>query len=141
MDCNNINQIPALLLCLDLEEGSEALARYVAGVVARCGQGLHIIYVEPTGGVPGIKDAGARLRELAARTLDKVNIEKIVCRRGVAEDEIISYAEQNNFDPIVLGRRQRSAVERIYVGSTTSAVLSLVSNPVLVVPLCREGIH
>ena len=57
-----------------------------------------------------------------------------VLRRGIAEDEIIAYATHFEIAPMVIGRRQRSAVERIYVGSTTSAVLSKAACPILVVP-------
>ena len=131
-------KIPSLLLCLDLEEGSEPLARYAAGMVGRCGQPLHLLYVEPTGGSSVIKGARARLEALAAKTLTGENIEAIVIRQGLAEDEIIAYTKKYDFDPIVLGRRQRSTVERIYVGSTTSAVLSRSCCPVLVVPLFGE---
>ena len=127
-----------LLLCLDLEKGCETLARYAAGVAARCGQDVHIIYVEPPGGSPVISDAASCLQKLAAGCMSGVDIEKIIIRQGIAEDEIIAWAGQFDFDPIVLGRRQRSAVERIYVGSTTSAVLSLAAGPVLVVPLREE---
>ncbi len=134
-------QPPPLLLCLDLEKGSEDLARYAAGVAARCGQDIHIVYVEPTGGGPVIRDARGCLASLCDKCMAEVKIKEIVVSRGIAEDEIIAYAGQNYFDPIVLGRRKRPAVERIYVGSTTSAVLSLVSSPVLVVPLSEEGIH
>ena len=135
------SNIPLLLLCLDLEKGSEAMARYAADVADHCGQKIHVFYVEPTGGISVIKDARACLEKLMAKTIPDGNIGNIVIRQGLAEDEIIAYAGQYDFDFIVLGRRQRSAVERIYVGSTTSAVLSLVSIPVLVVPLSTEGIH
>jgi nucleotide-binding universal stress UspA family protein len=135
------SKIPLLLLCLDLEEGSEALARYAANVAGRCEQKIHIFYVEPAGRTSVIKDARSCLERLAAKTIPERNLEEIAIRQGIAEDEIIAYAGQHDFDPIILGRRQRSAVERIYVGSTTSAVLSLTSSPVLVVPLSAEGIH
>ena len=135
------NQKSALLLCLDLEQGSMTLARYAAGLAERCGQAIHLFYVEPTGGSAVIKDARAHLEAIAAETLQGVNVEAIVLRQGRAENEIIAYAKQCVFDPIVIGRRQRSNVERIYVGSTTSAVLSLASCPVLVVPLFNKETH
>lgn len=132
---------PALLLCLDLEEGSEDLARYVAGMTRSRGQPLHLLHVEPTGGSPVIKNCKARLKNLAVGPLAGVKVEAIVIRRGLAEDEIIAYAKEHDVDPIVIGRRRRRAIERIYVGSTTSAVLSLTSCPVLVVPLSGKKVH
>lgn len=133
------NKKPPLLLCLDLEQGSMTLARYVAELARRCGQVIHLFYVEPTGGSAVIKDARTRLEAIAAETLQGINVEAIVLRQGRAENEILTYAKQCDCDPIIIGRRQRSAVERIYVGSTTSAILSLASCPVLVVPLFSRG--
>lgn len=129
---------PILLLCLDLEQGSSALARYAGELARRCGQSIHLFYVEPSGGSPVIKNPRTRLEAIAAKIMQGINVEAIVLRRGLAEDEIIAYAKGCAVAPIVIGRRQRSTVERIYVGSTTSAVLSLTSCPVLVVPLLNR---
>jgi len=128
-----------MLLCLDLEQGSRTLARYTAELARRCDQNIHLFYVGPSGGSPVIKNPRARLEAIAAETMQGINVEAIILRQGLAEDEIIAYARGCAIAPIVIGRRQRSAVERIYVGSTTSAVLSLASCPVLVVPLLTEG--
>jgi nucleotide-binding universal stress UspA family protein len=130
-----------MLLCLDLEKGSRALARYAAKLARRCGQDIHLFYVGPSGGSPVIKNPRARLEAIAAETMQGSNVEAIILRQGLAEDEIIAYAKGCTIAPIVIGRRQRSAVERIYVGSTTSAVLSLTSCPVLVVPLSNKEIR
>ena len=130
----------AMLLCVDLEKGSRALARYGAELAGRCDQEIHLFYVEPTGGSHVIKDPRACLESLAAEILEGVTIKAFVLRCGIAEEEIMAYAAQFDIAPIVIGRRQRSSVERIYVGSTTSAVISMATCPVLVVPLSREEI-
>jgi nucleotide-binding universal stress UspA family protein len=132
---------PILLLCLDLEQGSSALVRYAAVLAGRCGQAVHLFYVEPPGGGSVIRDARKQMKTLAEKFLQGIDIEAVVQRRGVAEHEIITYAQQVAVDQIIIGRRQRSTVERIYVGSTTSAVLSLTSCPVLVVPLLNKEIR
>ena len=129
------NDTQPLLLCMDLQEGSETLARYVAKRVGHCAQSLHVLYVHPKSGGPAIEDAQAQLDALVAEALADVNIESVTLRHGLPEEAIIAYAKEHNIDPIVLGRRRRSTVERIYVGSTTSAVISLAPCPVLVVPL------
>jgi len=131
-------QKSAMLLCVDLEKGSRALVRYGAELAGRCRQNIHLFYVEPAGGSHVIKDPRACLMSLAADFLQGVSVEAIKLRSGIAEDEILAYAAHCAIAPIVIGRRQRSAVERIYVGSTTSAVLSLATCPVLVVPLFGE---
>ena len=136
-----ITQKSAMLLCLDLEQGSRALAQYGAELAGKCDQNIHLFYVEPSKGSHVIKDPRACLASLAEEALKGVTVEAIELRRGIAEDEIIAYAARCDIAPIVIGRRQRSAVERIYVGSTTSAVLSLAACPVLVVPLGGEDIR
>ncbi len=125
-----------MLLCLDLEEGSETLARYAAARAALCNQPVHVLYVRPKAeGGPAIEDAQARLDKLVTDALGDVTVEAVAIRTGLPEETIVAYAREYAVDTIVLGRRQRSTVERIHVGSTTSAVISLASSPVLVVPL------
>ena len=57
---------------------------------------------------------------------------------GIPEDVIVAVAQRLASGPILLGRRRRETVERIYVGSTTSAVISLARRPVLVIPLAID---
>jgi len=76
-----------------------------------------------------------RVDRLVTALLPHVAVEAVAIRAGLPEETITAYGEEYPMDPIVLGRRQRSMVERIHVGSTTSAVISLASCPVLVVPL------
>ena len=129
-----------MLLCLDLEEGSEALARYAATRAANCNQPVHVLYVCPKAeGGPAIEDAQARLDTLVTDALGDVTVEALAIRPGLPEETIAAYAREYAVDTIVLGRRERSTVERIHVGSTTSAVISLATSPVLVVPLDFSG--
>ncbi|MDY6990493.1 MAG: universal stress protein [Thermodesulfobacteriota bacterium] len=125
-----------MLLCLDLGQGSEALARYVAARAASCNQPVHVLHVCPKGASrSAIEEARARLDRLVTTLLSHVAVEAVAIRAGLPEETIAAYGEEYPIGPIVLGRRQRSMVERIHVGSTTSAVISLASCPVLVVPL------
>jgi len=126
-----------MLLCLDLEEGSESLAGQTAGYSSRCNQPLHVLHVIPKGGVEQEKTAMERLRRLVDKVLASVNVEAVGIRHGVPEDSIVAYAKEHGTVPVILGRRFRTR-ERIYVGSTTSAVISMSPAPVLVVPLGRK---
>ncbi|MFB6156052.1 MAG: universal stress protein [Haloferacaceae archaeon] len=57
-------------------------------------------------------------------------------RRGIPDEEILSYAADNDVDLVVMGTRGRRGVQRYLLGSTTERVLRRASVPVLAV---REG--
>ena len=125
-----------LLLCLDLEAGSEALARAANAHARACGQAIAIIHLLPPHGPEKEREhARLRLERLVRETLSGIRLLGIEIRRGVPEEDLTAYARERGAGVLVLGRRKRPEVERIYVGSTTGAVLSLATCPVLVVPL------
>jgi len=84
---------------------------------------------------PAFENAQAHLDRLVTANLADVIVEAVAIRHGLPEETIVAYAKEYAVDPIVLGRRQRSTIERIHVGSTTSAVISLATGPVLIVPI------
>ncbi len=127
---------PPLLLCLDLEAGSDHLARWAAQLARRCGQRVQVLYVSPVPLSPAQRlEKEQRLQRLLEEPFQGLEIIATELREGVAEEVIVEVARRVDADTILLGRRQRTAVERIYVGSTTSAVISLARRPVLVVPV------
>lgn len=126
-----------ILLCLDLEEGSGLLAMQTARYSLRCNQPLHVLHVMTKGRAEKEKTAMERLKRLVDKSLPDINVEAVVIRHGLPEDDIVAYAQETSASPIVLGRRSRTR-EHVYVGSTTSAVISMASAPVLVIPLDRR---
>lgn len=58
---------------------------------------------------------------------------EIVVRQGSASDCILSFAEQENMEGIVMGTHGRRGFDRLVLGSTTDRVLRRASCPVLVV--------
>ncbi len=129
-----------LLLCLDLEAGSDHLARWAAQRARRCGQPVQVLYVSPGSLSPEKRQKRKqRLQHLVEEHFQGLEITRIELREGVAEEVIVETARQVDAEMILLGRRQRTAVERIYVGSTTSAVISLARRPVLVVPVLEPS--
>lgn len=124
-----------LLLCLDLEVGSDVLALYSLRLATGCELPLHVLYVLPKASKETEENALQRLKEITDKTLRQAQVDALVIRRGLPEDHIISYANQRLFEFVILGHRRRSTLERIYVGGTTCAVISLSRAPVLVVPV------
>jgi nucleotide-binding universal stress UspA family protein len=128
----------SILLCLDLEQDSDHLARLTAQFAAIGGQDVHILYVETRKGDLRHKEKEwLVLRQLADATVQGVEIAAMQVLEGIPEDVILRYASEHPIGVVVLGHRQ-NAIESIHVGSTTKAVISLSPVPVLVVPLTES---
>lgn len=135
----NPDDVSPLLLCLDLEAGSEQLIDYAARHARRCTLPLRMLHASRA----ALNEAKhqqilARIHELIDRPLSGLRLQAIDIESGVAEDIIVEVARRHDVNLILLGRRHRTTAERIYVGSTTSAVISLATQPVLVVPVDSE---
>ena len=125
----------SILLCLDLEEGSRELAEYCNQCALDWDCPIQVLNVH-SNEEQGIEDAESYLNAIVKETLDKVNIYTVKIVIGTPEEQIIEFANEIVNAPIImLGRRKRTIADRIYVGSTTSAVISLSTYPVIVVPL------
>lgn len=128
-----------LLLCLDLEAGSRELAEAAAAWVRRCGWAVHVLHVlQSPLGEADRQQHRERLRQLCGEVFPGLAGDLLHVEEGIPEDVIVAVAQRLDSGPILLGRRRRQTVERIYVGSTTSAVISLARRPVLVIPLAAD---
>ncbi len=132
----NSEQKSQLLLCLDLEKGSKELVKHAVEYARRCGLSTLILYVSrKTLDKIATEKILAQLHNLIDQPFSDLPIETIKIETGIIEDIIVKTARYNRVQLILLGRRQRSKVERIHVGSTTRAVIALACRPVLVVPV------
>ncbi len=76
-----------------------------------------------------------KLSELTNKLLSEGIKTKYEVLSGDPADVILNYAETNNCDLIVLGRRRLSRIERLILGSVTSKVAGKITKTdVLVVP-------
>jgi len=125
-----------LLLCIDLENGSKQLIKDAADYAQRCGLTTYVLYIsnKPLNETTRMRVL-TRLHDLTDQPFADLNSKIVDIEFGIIEEMIIKVASYHNARLIMLGRRQRSRVDRIHVGSTTSAVISLASRPVLVVPV------
>lgn len=110
---------------------------------------LHVIHVmdvdhpEVTD-VADSKTRGAELKQVGEDVLESTtevvadqNFEGPVETRlleGVPYDEVLTYAEDNDVDVIVVGRRGRSESIRLPLGGTTDAIIRHTAVPVFVCP-------
>ena len=135
----NENQIPhgttSILLCLDLEEGSRELAEFCKDCAEHWNYPVHVIHVHDDRG-RDIEDVEPDLSVITAEILYNLRVPAVKILKGLPEEAIVEFANEITSTPlIILGRRKRRIADRIYVGSTTSAVICLSPYPVLVVPL------
>jgi nucleotide-binding universal stress UspA family protein len=130
----NLKKRP-ILLCLDLEAGSEELARYAASYTKQSGQPLHVLHIIPQSSSEEEDAARERLKKLADNTLAGVKIEALVAQRGAIEEQIVNFITEKDLDIVILGHRHKAKRERVYVGSTVRTVISLAPGPVLVIPI------
>ena len=129
-----------LLLCLDLEAGSEQLIDYAARHSQRCNLPVRVLHASRAAlDEKQQQQLQARIHESIDHPLEGLRLQAIDIESGVAEDVIVEVARRHDAGLILLGRRHRTTADRIYVGSTTSAVISLATKPVLVVPVGTIG--
>ncbi len=77
---------------------------------------------------------GEKLLEKEALKFEGLRIEK-VSLKGQAGDGIVTYAEENPVDLIVMATRGMTRVRRFFVGSVTNYVVHHAKVPVLAIPV------
>jgi nucleotide-binding universal stress UspA family protein len=78
--------------------------------------------------------AKAKMEEFVKTTtaLDGIEYSSVMAK-GIADDEIIKYANENGIDMIVLGTHGRTGLEHVIFGSTAEKVVRAAKCPVLTV--------
>jgi len=133
------NKKRPILLCLDLEAGSEELARHGLLYAERLGRPLHVLYVMPVSSRETEDAVVERFKRFTEGILAGLSVEAFAIRRGLVEDHIVEYIRENSVEIVILGHRHKAKKERVYVGSTVKTVIALAPGPVLVVPIDSEG--
>lgn len=123
-----------ILLCLDMEEGSEELLRRGALYAKRLNQPLSLLYVLLSSGIQDEVSALKSLEELAVSVPEAADATAVV-RRGCVEEEILDYVREESVELVILGHRHKAKRERVHVGSTVGTVISLAPGAVLVLAL------
>jgi len=69
---------------------------------------------------------------VVSRIQSKLNLIEVV-RKGIAEDEIVKFAESENIDLIVMATHGRSGIAHVLMGSVAEKVIQRSRVPVLIV--------
>lgn len=91
--------------------------------------------------IVGSKAVDGYLQELsdkdlasARKLLDKAGVKhEVLIRSGHIAQEIVTQADEGEFDLIVMGNKGRSALRDLLIGSVAQRVLALAKTPVLLV--------
>lgn len=125
------------------EKGIELAKLYKSDVTF-----INIVNIPETSSYPrygylknDLNDISEKMKETQSKMLDsyveKINCTDIKCEKvvtiGQPYEEILKFAEEGNFDLIVMGRRGFSKIRRFYVGSVTQRVISEANCPVVIV--------
>lgn len=138
-----------ILLATDGSEYSEGAIKEAIYLAKSCIEKLSVIYVlkvNPELETEGqrivekmeiaAKDHLDRIRKMAAR--DNVECEVIVRRTDKPYKAIVEEAGKRNADVIVMGRRGRTGLKKVLMGSVTAKVIGYSPCKVLVVPKDSE---
>jgi nucleotide-binding universal stress UspA family protein len=147
-------EIKKIVFATDFSESSVNALRYAVDLAKQYGARLyflHVLYdVAKTSGwyVPHVsmdemyKDMEKSAREeLEKLFVDEMrgyeDIERIVLK-GTPHEEIVTYAEEQNIDLVVIGTHGRKGIDRMIFGSTAEQVIRNAPCPVLSVRLTRQ---
>jgi universal stress protein A len=134
-----------ILFCTDFSENSrpawELAVDYAKAFEAQLIV-LHVIdypgYVDWAEKLREILDAtqglaNERLQSMAKECSQMVKDVKTYCRTGMAAGEIVSLAQEESVDLIVVGTHGRTGVKHLVMGSVARSVLKTAHRPMLIV--------
>jgi nucleotide-binding universal stress UspA family protein len=138
----DIDKVKHVLVATDLSDGNSEVGAWSVSLADKYDADITLLHVTDfiRGGVPPLyHDSLIQGIEVEMRKLlpsdasEKCNIATRV-EFGVPFRVILTIAEQENFDLIVLGTHGKGALERTLLGSTAERVLRGASTPTLAIP-------
>ncbi|ELZ13372.1 UspA domain-containing protein [Haloterrigena salina JCM 13891] len=126
----------SVLVPTDGSDHAAAALRRAAAVAARHGATVHLLTVVDESILGGADDRTDRARELLAEaetTARDAGVDDVVTevRSGSVPREIVSYADDEGVDLVVMGTHGRNGLDQLLLGSITERVLRTASVPVL----------
>jgi universal stress protein A len=146
----DMREYKKILACVDLTDGSEAIAERARDMAHRCGSDVTLLHVveyvpvEPMGEalLPAVQIEGElveratrRIAELAAKA--GLEAAQRVVRAGNIKSEVVRVAQELGVDLIVLGSRERHGVSILF-NQTEDTVLHAAPCDVLAVRWNRK---
>lgn len=123
-----------ILLPVDGSETSKSIIPYCTNLAQKNDGHITLFSVETGDG---------SIQELVDSTLNQLLVNGLradsIRVKGSAADQIVFYAENNNYDLIAMSTQGRNGMKRTVIGSVTEEVIRTTSLPVLTVNACRNN--
>jgi|GEM_PF-416617 len=148
------SHIKDILWATDFSEESFVCLPYIRFISEKLKTNNHGLYVLPRFSDWVYETAFIRDDDLL-KTIEKTRVESLKrietvgkigkthitagALEGIASEELINYAENNEIDIIFAGRKGESEIEDILVGSTTSRLIRNSGIPIFVIPKPKRG--
>lgn len=144
-DSTDVGELPAggdILVPTDGSEAAVRAAEHATGIAEQYGATVHVLYVVDTGifefedaprSILGsLREGGQNaVSEIETMVTDASIPVKTTLSEGKPYQHILDYAAGINADLVVMGRRGRTGLPEVLLGSTTARVISLSNTPVL----------
>ncbi len=140
-----MGEIKSLLLAVDASEQSKGAAQEAATLAIECGAKLYILYVReyhpesPEALLTALEEIPEKHREFLYKVKSMVEkeegeVEIIIKDHPEAWRAIVEEAERLKTDLIVIGKRGRTGLKKLFMGSVTEKVIGYAPCKVMVTP-------
>jgi universal stress protein A len=126
-----------ILVGVDFSSSARSALQFACGLGASLGASLDVLYVLESDPAPGAADEAAAKEELrrfiATADCDGALALGTRIESGEARERIVSVADREGYDLIVLGTHGRTGRPRSFAGSVAESVVRTASCPVVTV--------
>jgi len=136
IDVNDPTAVPKLtkILCpVNFTETAKLALNYAAAIAVRFKAHLTALYIDEEGKTDREKASDELCRWFPDEVTTQCSVEPIVLS-GHAANQIIAFAQEGDFDLLVIGAERKPLLHSILFGTTTEAILRASPIPILVVP-------
>jgi len=136
IDVNDPTAVPKLtkILCpVNFTETAKLALNYAAAIAVRFKAHLTALYIDEEGKTDREKASDELCRWFPDEVTTQCSVEPIVLS-GHAANQIIAFAQEGDFDLLVIGAERKPFLHSILFGTTTEAILRASPIPILVVP-------
>ena len=147
-----------VLFCTDFSENADYAFDFAYGIAKRDEGLLYILHVIPGNPQEAFverlisrdivenihkvieEDTDKKYKEHYVKKIDDSVKFEIVTKSGREDEEILTFAAQENVDIIVMGTHGRTGIENVFFGSVAEKVLRHSPFPVLTIP-CKKKLE
>ena len=147
-----------VLFCTDFSENADYAFDFAYGIAKRDEGLLYILHVIPGNPQEAFverliprdivenihkvieEDTDKKYKEHYVKKIDDSVKFEIVTKSGREDEEILTFATQENVDIIVMGTHGRTGIENVFFGSVAEKVLRHSPFPVLTIP-CKKKLE